>query len=74
VLGEDIGQRPLLFVAILLLVACIQFLTTGVLAEVLSRTFFASGERTHHCIRWQSDPGGPAGSSPHDGNDARAGC
>jgi glycosyltransferase involved in cell wall biosynthesis len=54
--GEDIGQRPLLFMAILLLVASIQFLTTGVLAEVLSRTFFASGERTHHCIRWQSDP------------------
>jgi glycosyltransferase involved in cell wall biosynthesis len=54
--GQDIGHRPLLFMAILLLVASIQFLTTGVLAEVLSRTFFASGERTHHCIRWQSDP------------------
>jgi glycosyltransferase involved in cell wall biosynthesis len=55
-LGEDIGQRPLFFVAILFLVASVQFLTTGVLAEVLSRTFFASGERTHHCIRWQTDP------------------
>jgi len=55
-LGADIGHRPMLFVAILFLLACIQFLTTGVLAEVLARTFFASGERTHHCIRWQSDP------------------
>jgi glycosyltransferase involved in cell wall biosynthesis len=54
--GDDIGQRPMLFVAILFIVASLQFLTTGVLAEVLSRTFFASGERTHHCIRWQSDP------------------
>jgi glycosyltransferase involved in cell wall biosynthesis len=56
VLGEDIGQRPLLFIAILFLVASIQLLTTGVLAEVMSRTLFASGERTHHCICWQSDP------------------
>ncbi len=55
-LGEDIGQRPMLFVGILFLVASAQFLTTGLLAEVLARTFFASGERTHHCIRWQSDP------------------
>ncbi len=55
-LGQDIGHRPMLFIAILLLLACIQFATTGVLAEVLARTFFATGERTHHCIRWQSDP------------------
>lgn len=55
--GENIGDRPLLFVAILFLVASIQFLTTGVLSELLTRTFYASGERTHHRIRWQSDPG-----------------
>jgi glycosyltransferase involved in cell wall biosynthesis len=52
--GEDIGQRPLLFVTILFLVAAMQFLTTGVLAEVMTRTLFASGEHTHHRIRWQS--------------------
>ncbi|WP_242482358.1 glycosyltransferase family 2 protein [Thiocystis violacea] len=56
VLGEDIGNRPLLFVSILLLVASVQLLTTGVLAELLTRTFYASGERTHHRIRWASDP------------------
>ncbi|NEX20145.1 glycosyltransferase [Thiorhodococcus mannitoliphagus] len=54
-LGEDIGNRPLLFVAILFLVASVQFLTTGVLAELLTRTFYARGERTHHRIRWASD-------------------
>jgi glycosyltransferase involved in cell wall biosynthesis len=47
-LGEDIGQRPLLFIAILLLVASVQFLTTGVLAEMLARTFFASSGHTHY--------------------------
>jgi glycosyltransferase involved in cell wall biosynthesis len=56
ILGEDIGQRPLFFVAILFLVASIQFLTTGVLAEMLARTFYASTERTHHRICWQTDP------------------
>jgi hypothetical protein len=54
--GENIGTRPMLFVAVLFLVASAQFLTTGVLAEVLSRTLFASRERSHHSIAWQSDP------------------
>jgi glycosyltransferase involved in cell wall biosynthesis len=56
ILGENIGQRPLLFVSILFLVASVQLLTTGVLAELLMRTFYASSERAHHRIRWQSDP------------------
>ena len=56
IIGEDIGGRPLLFVAILFVVASIQFLTTGVLAEIMTRTLFASNERTHHCIVWQTDP------------------
>lgn len=41
-MGEHIGQRPLLFAGILFLVVSIQFLTTGVLAELLARTFFES--------------------------------
>lgn len=40
VLGQDIGDRPLLMVAVLLLVFSIQFLTTGVLAEMMSRIFY----------------------------------
>jgi len=56
ILGEDIGQRPLLFVSILFLVFAVQLLTTGVVAELLTRTFYASAEHTHHRIRWQSDP------------------
>ncbi|NVZ08305.1 glycosyltransferase family 2 protein [Allochromatium humboldtianum] len=56
ILGEPIGQRPLLFTAILFLVVSIQFLTTGVLAELMTRTFYAAGEHTHHRIRWESDP------------------
>lgn len=54
--GEDIGGRPLLFVAILCLVASAQFLTTGVLSELMMRTFYASSEHTYHRVRWESDP------------------
>ena len=64
VLGADIGGRPLLFVGILLLVASAQFLTTGVLAEMLARTFYASSDRTHHCIAWQTDPQAAAWQVP----------
>lgn len=55
-MGEDIGDRPLLFVGILFLVASIQLLTTGVLAELLARTFFASSEHPNFNIARQSDP------------------
>ncbi len=43
-LGENIGNRPLLMVAILLLVFSIQFLTTGVLSEMLARVFYQHRE------------------------------
>ena len=59
-LGEDIGGRPLLFVGILFAVAAIQFLTTGVLAELLSRTFFESTGRVVHTVLTQ-DGGENAG-------------
>lgn len=43
-LGQNIGNRPLLLVGILLLVFSIQFLTTGVLAEMLARVFYQHHE------------------------------
>lgn len=38
ILGEDIGARPLLFTGILLVITGIQLLTTGVLAEIQTRS------------------------------------
>lgn len=55
-MGEDIGQRPLLFIGILFLVFSIQLLSTGVLAELLARTFFESADRPNFNIARQSDP------------------
>ncbi len=54
--GEKIGTRPMLFVGILMLVTGVQFLTTGVLAEMLSRTLYASLDKEVHAVAWQQDP------------------
>ena len=54
-LGEPIGGRPLLFTGVLLTVVAIQFLTTGVLAELLSRTFFESGGGSAHSVLEHDD-------------------
>lgn len=45
VLGHDIGNRPLLLVGILLMMFSIQFLTTGIIAEMLSRIFYQGREQ-----------------------------
>lgn len=48
VMGQDIGDRPMLMVAILLLLASVQLITTGVVAEMLSRIYFTMpGNRSY---------------------------
>lgn len=51
ILGEDIGTRPLFFTGILLILVGVQMLTTGVLAEMLSRVYFESQERKSYIVR-----------------------
>lgn len=51
ILGNDIGGRPLLMVAILLAVASIQFVTTGILAELLSRIYYESSSKASYTTR-----------------------
>lgn len=46
ILGEAIGDRPMLTVAVLLIMMAIQFVTTGVLAEILSRTYYESSDKS----------------------------
>ncbi|MEW6729067.1 MAG: glycosyltransferase family 2 protein [Pseudomonadota bacterium] len=50
-LGEDIGTRPLFFTGILLILVGVQMLTTGVVAEMLSRVYFESQERKSYIVR-----------------------
>ncbi len=42
ILGHDIGTRPMFFTAILLLIAGLQLIATGFIAELLMRTYFSS--------------------------------
>lgn len=41
-LGDDVGGRPLLWVGFFFVIAGVQLLTTGVLAEILMRSYFDS--------------------------------
>ncbi|MCB1915268.1 MAG: glycosyltransferase family 2 protein [Rhodocyclaceae bacterium] len=51
VLGEDIGTRPLLFGGFFLVIAGIQMVTSGVLAELLTRVLFESGGAKAYLVR-----------------------
>ncbi len=50
-LGERIGDRPLFMVGIMLVLIAVQILTTGVLSEMLSRTYYESKEVKSYHIR-----------------------
>ncbi|AHE97243.1 glycosyltransferase family 2 protein [Thioalkalivibrio paradoxus] len=74
--GQDIGDRPLLLFGVLALVFSIQFLTTGVLAELLARTYFDSPRAPSYLLAPGSEtperPGKrPSGTgAPSDTRDA----
>lgn len=51
VFGEDIGTRPLLLAGVVAVIASLQFLTTGVLAELLSRVYFETGRTPQYVAR-----------------------
>jgi len=60
-LGENIGGRPLLIVAIGGLIAGVHFITTGVLAELLARIYFESGTIRSYSARPESPLGADEG-------------
>jgi glycosyltransferase involved in cell wall biosynthesis len=56
--GEDIGTRPLLLIGVLLVVVAVQFLTTGIMGELVSRTYFAATQSYPYAVRHtQPEPG-----------------
>jgi hypothetical protein len=48
---ESIANRPLLLLAVLLIFAGIQFVTMGLLAEIMSRTYHESQDKPVYVIR-----------------------
>ena len=59
-LGEEIGSRPLLFLAIVLFLTGIQLFSFGLLAEILMRTYHESQRRPIYRVRevvgWEDSP------------------
>lgn len=49
--GEDIGNRPLLILGILLLFVGIQFFTTGIIIDLQMRTYFESQQKRPYKVR-----------------------
>lgn len=49
--GEDIGNRPLLTLGVMLTVGGIQLITTGFLAEIMMRTYYEAQNKTTYVIR-----------------------
>ncbi|MCL1821882.1 MAG: glycosyltransferase family 2 protein [Prolixibacteraceae bacterium] len=50
IMGNDIWGKPLLLLGILLILSGIQFITTGILAELQMRTYFESQKKTPYSI------------------------
>lgn len=51
IFGNDIGGRPLFYVGILLIITGIQLITTGFIAELLTRTYYESQNKKPYNIR-----------------------
>lgn len=49
--GQDIGDRPLLLLAILLVMIGVQFLAMGLLGEIVVRTYYESQGKTVYTVR-----------------------
>ena len=50
-LGEDIGQRPLLIFGTLLVLSGIQLMSTGIVAELITRTYYEAQEKRPYIIK-----------------------
>ena len=48
--GQDIGDRPLLLLGVLLVVVSIQFFTTGIMSEMITRTYYESSDRKPYIV------------------------
>jgi glycosyltransferase involved in cell wall biosynthesis len=49
--GESIANRPLLMLSVLLVVIGVQFICTGIVTEMLTRTYFEAGGKRTYLVR-----------------------
>ena len=55
--GEDIGERPLLLLGVLMIVVSIQFFTTGIMSEMMTRTYYESSDTKPYVLSVRSTQG-----------------
>lgn len=51
IMGNDIGTRPMLMVGIVLLLSSVQLITTGILAEMIARTYYRDDASPNYIVR-----------------------
>jgi ABC-type bacteriocin/lantibiotic exporter with double-glycine peptidase domain len=51
IMGDDIGTRPLLMVGVVLLLSSVQMVTTGILAEMIARTYYRDDASPNYIVR-----------------------
>jgi glycosyltransferase involved in cell wall biosynthesis len=51
IMGNDIGTRPLFLVGIMLFLSSMQLITTGILAEMLARTYYRDENSLSYIVR-----------------------
>ncbi|GAA0879359.1 glycosyltransferase family 2 protein [Algoriphagus jejuensis] len=51
ILGEDIWGRPIMILGFIMIVGGIQLITTGIIAEIIVRTYFESQDKKTYIIR-----------------------
>jgi glycosyltransferase involved in cell wall biosynthesis len=51
VMGNDIGTRPMLMVGVVLLLSSVQLITTGILAEMIARTYYRDDASPNYVVR-----------------------
>jgi glycosyltransferase involved in cell wall biosynthesis len=51
IMGNDIGTRPMLMVGVVLLLSSVQLITTGILAEMIARTYYRDDESPNYIVQ-----------------------
>lgn len=51
IMGNDIGSRPMLMVGIVFLLSSVQLITTGILSEMIARTYYRDDASPNYIVR-----------------------
>jgi glycosyltransferase involved in cell wall biosynthesis len=51
IMGNDIGTRPLFMIGVMLFLSAVQMVTTGILAEMIARTYYRDDSELSYIVR-----------------------